>query len=114
MKIIATVVLVYVEIVAAFEASIGYFQPAPGSTLVITTFDGEGTPYDRAVSRSRATEALRAATNHRPRAWYRWALVTPGVRMTMEGERDHRAVPITDTEHDRVEHRVRLGAVFRR
>ena len=38
-KIVAIAVVVYVGIVAAFESMIGWFQPASGSTLVITTFD---------------------------------------------------------------------------
>ncbi len=47
LKIVAIVVLVYVGIVVAFESMIGYFQPAGGSTLVITTFDGDRTAHDR-------------------------------------------------------------------
>ena len=46
LKIAAIAVLVYVGIVVAFESLIGYFQPADGSTLVITTFDGNGSPHD--------------------------------------------------------------------
>ena len=51
LKIVASVVLVYLAIVVAFESLIGYFQPAGGTTLVITTFDGDGAPHDRVVSR---------------------------------------------------------------
>ena len=39
LKKVSIVVLVYVGIVVAFESLIGYFQPASGSTLVLTTFD---------------------------------------------------------------------------
>ena len=53
LKIAVIVLLVYAGIVTAFESMIGYFQPAqPGSTIVITTFDGDGTPHDRVVSPS--------------------------------------------------------------
>jgi hypothetical protein len=114
LKIIATMVLVYVGIVAAFEASIGYFQPAPGSTLVITTFDGDGTPHDRVVSRLESDGKLYVAANHWPRAWYRRVLAKPEVRITMDGEKgDYRAVPVTGTEHDRVDADNGLGVVFR-
>jgi len=114
LKIIATVVLVYVGIVAAFEASIGYFQPAPGSTLVITTFDGDGTPHDRVVSRLESDGKLYVAANHWPRAWYRRGLANPEVRVTVDGAKtDYRAVPVTGTEHDRVEADHPLGVVFR-
>lgn len=36
-RIIAIVLLIYAGIVAAFEALLGYYQPANQSTLVITT-----------------------------------------------------------------------------
>ena len=40
-KIIATVFLFYVGIVALFESLLGYFQPEAGTSMVITTFDNE-------------------------------------------------------------------------
>ena len=49
LKLAAIVLLVYVGIVVAFESFIGYLQPTAGSTLVITTFDGDGTAHDRVV-----------------------------------------------------------------
>ena len=51
LKITAIAVLVYVAIVATFASLLGFMQPAGGSTLVITTFDKDGTPHDRVVSR---------------------------------------------------------------
>ena len=51
LKIVAIVVLVYVGIVATFESSIGYFQPADAATLVITTVERDGTRHDRVVTR---------------------------------------------------------------
>ena len=51
LKNAAIAVLVYVAIVATFESLLGFLQPAGGSTLVITTFDKDGTPHDRVVSR---------------------------------------------------------------
>jgi hypothetical protein len=114
LKSIAIVLLVWVAIVAAFESSIGYFQPTPGSTLIITTFDGDGTPHARVVSRLESDGKLYVAANHWPRAWYRRALANPEVRVTVDGEkRDYRAVPVTGMEHDRVEGDNRLGLVFR-
>jgi hypothetical protein len=114
LKIVAIVVLVYVGIVVAFESSIGYFQPTAGSTLVITTFDADGTPHDRVVSRLESNGQLYVAANHWPRAWYNRALANPEVRVTLDGEkRDHRAVPVTGVEHDRVDSENSLGLVFR-
>ena len=114
MKIIAIALLVYAGIVVAFESSIGYFQPRAGSTLVITTFDRDGTAHDRVVARLESDGHLYAAANHWPRAWYHRALENPDVRVTLDGEtRNVRAVPVTGAEHDRVEREHPLGLVFR-
>ncbi len=114
LKIVVIVVLVYVGIVAAFESLIGYFQPAGGSTLVITTFDGVGTSHDRVVSRLDSDGQLYVAANHWPRAWYNRALENPEVQVTLDGEKDdYRAVPVTGVEHDRVEGENSLGVFFR-
>ncbi len=114
LKIVAIVVVVYVGIVVAFESLIGYFQPADESTLVITTFDGDGTPHDRIVSRLETAGQLYVAANHWPRAWYNRALENPEVHVTLDGEKgDHRAVPVTGVEHDRVDGENSLGVAFR-
>ncbi len=114
LKILAIVLLVYVGIVVAFESLIGYFQPSSGSTLVITTFDGDGTPHDRVVSRLGSDGQLYVAANHWPRAWYNRALENPEVRITRDGEKgDYRAVPVTGMEHDRVDGENSLPVFFR-
>jgi hypothetical protein len=114
MKIVAIAVLSYLTIVVAFESLIGYFQPTAGSTLVITTFDADGTPHDRVVSRLESGGQLYVAANHWPRAWYHRALENPDVRVSLDGEQgDYRAVPVTGVEHDRVDGEHGLGFVFR-
>ena len=114
LKIVAIVVLVYVAIVVAFESLIGYLQPASGSTLVITTFDGDGTPHDRVVSRLESDSQLYVAANHWPRAWYNRALENPKVQVTLDGEKGgYRAIPVTGAEHDRVDGENSLGVFFR-
>jgi hypothetical protein len=113
-KIAAIVVVVYVGIVVAFESAIGYLQPRSGSVLVITTFDEQGTPHDRVVSRLESEGRLYVAANHWPRAWYRRALANPEVQATLEGQKgDYRAVPVTGAEHDRIDAENRLPLVFR-
>ena len=103
-KIAAIVVLVYVGIVFAFESLIGYFQPADATTLVITTFDADGTAHDRVVSRLESDGKIYVAANHWPRAWYNRALENPDLQVTMEGKQgDYRGVPVTGVEHDRVD-----------
>jgi len=114
LKIVATVVLIYVGIVVAFESLLGYFQPTAGSTLVITTFDGDGTPHDRVLSRLESDGQLYVAANHWPRAWYNRALENPEVHVTLDGEKgDYRAVPLTGVEHDRVDSKNSLDVVSR-
>jgi hypothetical protein len=103
LKIGAIVVLIYVGIVVVFESLIGYFQPADGSTLVITTFDDDATPHERVVSRLESDGQAYVAANHWPRAWYKRALENPEVQVTFDGEkRDYRAVPVPvpGVEHD--------------
>jgi hypothetical protein len=114
LKIAAIVVLVYVGIVVVFESLIGYFQPAGGSTLIITTFGGDGAPHDRVLSRLESDGQLYVAANHWPRAWYNRALEHPEVQVTVDGEKgDYRAVPVTGAEHDRVDGGNSLGVGFR-
>ena len=114
LKIVAIVVLVYVGIVAAFESLIGTLQPAAGSTLVITTFDGDGAPHDRVVSRLESDGQLYVAANHWPRAWYKRALDNPDVHASLDGQKgDYRAVPVTGAEHDQVDSDNSLGVFFR-
>jgi hypothetical protein len=114
LKIAALVGLVYVGIVIAFESLIGYFQPTAGSTLVITTFEKDGTAHDRVVSRLESDGQLYVAANHWPRAWYNRTLENPDVQVTLDGEKgNHRAFPVTGAEHDRVDGENSLGVVFR-
>ena len=114
LKITVIVVLLYVGIIVAFESMIGYFQPAGGSTLVITTFEGDGTSRDRVVSRLESNGQLYVAANHWPRAWYNRALENPDVQVTLNDEKgDFRAVPVTGAEHDRVDGEHSLGVGFK-
>ena len=113
-KIAVIAIVAYVGIVVAFESLIGVLQPSGGSTLVITTFDASGTPHERVVSRLESDGKLYVAANHWPRAWYRRALANPEVRVTVDGaKREYTAVPVSGSEHDRVESYNRVGIGFR-
>jgi hypothetical protein len=114
LKILAIAVVVYVGVVVVFESMIGVLQPRGDATLVITTFDPDGTSRDRVVSRLESDGKLYVAANHWPRAWYRRALETPHVQATIGGEtRDYHAVPIDGAEHDRVSREHALPFFFR-
>ena len=101
-------------IVVTFEALIGVIQPQAGEVLVITTFDGDGAPNDRVVSRLQSAGQLYVAANHWPRAWYSRTLANPKLEVTANGETaEYRAVPITGAERGRIDAEHRLGIVFR-
>jgi hypothetical protein len=103
LKIAVIVVLVYVGIVAVFESLLGYFQPASESTIVITTFDGDGNARDRVVSPVEDGGRLYVSANHWPRSWYDRALANPEVQVTAGGATtDYVAVPVTGAEDERL------------
>ena len=102
-KIVAALLLAYVAIVVIFESLLGYFQPQAQDTLVITTFDADGTGHDRVLSRLESDGALYVAVNHWPRAWYRRVLENPEVQITQEGAtKDYVAVLLAGDERDRI------------
>ena len=114
LRIVVILILVYVGIVAAFESLLGYLQPTAGSTLVITTFDADGAPHRRVLSRLESDGQLYVAANHWPRAWYERALENPDVQITLDGEtEDYRVIPVTGAEHERVDRENSLGVGFR-
>ena len=114
-KILGILLLVWVAVVAIFESMLGYFQPegeGGGATVVITTFDADGTGHDRVLSGLDSGGQFYVAVNHWPRAWYRRALENPAVRITRGDETlDYTAVPVTGEEDDRVraEHPIPVG-----
>ena len=111
-KIVAILLLVYVAIVAIFESLLGYFQPQADDTVVISTFDDDGTRHDRVLTGLDSGENFYVAVNHWPRAWYRRALANPDVLVKRDGDtKDYVAVPVTGEEHDRVaaEHPIPTG-----
>ncbi len=113
-KWILIVLVAYVGIVVLFESLLGVIQPANESTLVITTADPDGTAHDRVLSRIESGGTLYVAANHWPRAWYRRALETPRVEVTLDGERGaYRAVPISGAEYERVNTEHALPLPFR-
>ena len=114
LKIIAIMFLVYVGIVAMFESLLGYFQPTPQDSIVITTTDANGTTRDRVVERLESNGQVYVAANHWPRAWYRRTLANPELYVTSDSERSaHLAIPVSGEEHDRVGSDNPTGVMFR-
>ena len=113
-RLIAVLLVAYAGLVVAFESLLGYFQPAPPTSLVITTIDDDGTPHDRVLERLESAGRLYVSANHWPRAWYRRALENPNVRVTFEGDtRDYRVVSVSASEHERVNAEHPHGIGFR-
>ena len=113
-KIVASVLVVYVVLVVAFESLLGYFQPEAPGTLVITTVDADGKTHDRVLSGLESDGRSYVAVNHWPRAWYRRVLKDPDVKITRDGETaDYVAIPVSGQEHDRVETDNPVGIGFR-
>lgn len=114
LKIAAIALLVYVAIVFVFESLLGYFQPTSENTVVLTTFEADGTAHDRVLTRIQSGDELYVAANHWPRAWYSRALANPDVKLEMDGTQgDYRAVPATEAEHERVDTEHALPVFFR-
>ena len=96
-KILAVVLVVYIGIVALFEALLGYFQPEADNTLVITTTAPDGSSHQRVLTGLQSNDELYVAVNHWPRAWYRHTRQHPEVRVDLNGgPRDFRAIPVSE------------------
>ena len=114
LRLIAILVVIYVGVVVLFESLLGYFQPAGGNTLVITTFDGSGEGSDRVLAHLQSRDRIYVAANHWPRAWYRQALANPNVEITLAGQKSaYSAVPVSGEEYEQVNDEHGLGLGFR-
>ncbi len=83
--------------------AVAAFQPTMGDVIVLTTTDSDGTRHDRVLSPIEDAGQLFVSANHWPRAWYRRALENPHVQVTRDdATRDFLAVPVSDTERDRL------------
>ena len=113
-KRVAILLIAYVLIVVAFESMIGILQPQNQATLVITTSDLNGNMTERVVSRLESQGQLYVAANHWPRAWYNQALLEPRVQVDLGGSKaNYTAIPVGESEHDRVNRENDLGLGFR-
>ena len=102
-RIAAITLFVYVGLVVTFEVVFGFLQPENPATLVLTTFEADGTPHDRVLERYETDGQLYVSASHWPRAWYRRALTNPEVQVTLNGAmEDYLAIPVSGEEHERV------------
>ncbi len=114
LKILLSLLLAYVLLVAAFESLLGFVQPQSEGTLTITTTSADGTTNPRVLAKIESAGKLYVAVNHWPRAWYKRALANPVVQVTVDGANgSYRATPVTEEEHARVDADKPLGPFFR-
>jgi hypothetical protein len=122
LKRVALALAIYVGIVVAFEALVGFMGmrqaergvEAGEQWLVITTTAGDGSAKSTVVAGVESAGQLYVAANHWPRAWYRRALEHPDVEVARGGERaGYRAVPVTGAERDRIAAAYRLPWAIR-
>jgi hypothetical protein len=113
-KIIAIATAAYMGLVVLFESSLGFFQPEPGGTIIITTVDEQGQSHDRVVSRFESGDELFIAANHWPRAWFQRVRQNPELIALIDGESaNYQAVLLEGAEHDRLALEYDPGLVFR-
>ncbi|MEM7218474.1 MAG: hypothetical protein AAF515_08925 [Pseudomonadota bacterium] len=114
LKVVAIVVGVYALLVIAFETLIGISQPESADTMVIETFDADGTAHPRVVTQIHVDERLYVAVNHWPRAWYRRALAMPAITVSIDGDPEpYLAVPVEGAEFERVNAARPLGPIIK-
>ena len=113
-KILGILFLVYVAVVAIFESLLGYYQPSPDGTMIITTTNNNGVRADRVLAKLETDGKLYAAANHWPRAWFHQAQENPAVSITIgEETTEHTAVLISDSEFEQVDGEYALPTFFR-
>jgi hypothetical protein len=97
-----------------FEAGIGYNQPQNNSTVIIATFDDDGTRNERIVRLTVLDNRNYTAANHWPRAWYRQALKNPKLEVKLKDSfESYIAVPLQDDELVFVDRSYQPGFEFR-
>lgn len=111
---VGLLIIFYIGSVVWFEVRLGYNQPQNSSTIVIATFDEDGTRSERVVRLTVLDDKYYIAANHWPRAWYRQALNNPEFEVKREGSFvPYIAVPLEGNELDFVEEGYQVSFEFR-
>ena len=102
-KIVASVLAVYVAVVVIAAGAVAYLQPDMPGLVILTTTDAQGEEYDRFLGRIEVDGVFYLAANAWPRRWYNRALANPKVELTV----DNRRIAFTAVRVD-IEERQRL------
>ena len=100
LKILAVIALVYLALGLAFEAAIGYFQPAGARTPVLRTFEPDGEAHDRVLLLHEHEGRYWVESGHWFRAWYNRLLENPSVELIHDDGTTgaYTAVPVDSPE----------------
>lgn len=98
-RILAIVCGVYVVLGLLFDSAIGYFQPQPGGTAVLRTFDANRRSKDTVLGLLQDNDQLWVESGHWFRGWYHRVLANPDVELIRDGKAvPYRAVPVNTPE----------------
>ena len=112
--VIATVLVVYVCLVAILEGLIGYFQPDMEGGVKLITTDSGGRESDRMLAGFRIDERLYVSSNHWLRGWYHQALANPEVHAVVDGQRQRfTVVRVEGDERARLSDAYKMGFILR-
>ena len=99
MRILVMLVLVYVALGLVADGAIGYLQPQNEGTVVLRTFDTEGSSKDTVLSLLDDDGQLWVESGHWFRGWYDRVQANPDVELVRQGRAaPYRAVPVDTPE----------------
>ena len=95
MQVVALVLGGYILLGLGIDGAIGYFQPeSPGRTVVLRTFDADGTANDTVLGLLDDDGQLWVESGHWFRGWYHRVQTNPDVELVRGGKATaYRAVP---------------------
>ncbi len=98
-RVLVIVFAVYVALGLVFDGLIGLFQPHPGGTAVLRTFDANGRSKDTVLGLLHDNDQLWVESGHWFKGWYRRVQANPDVELVRDGKVEpYRATPVDTPE----------------
>lgn len=112
--VVVLLVVAYIAQVVAFEVRLGVNQPENQSTIVIATYDEQGTRTERVVRLVEVEGDAYIAANHWPRAWYQQTLANPRIEVDFgDGFEPYTAVALEGEEDAMIREIYTVGFNFK-
>ncbi len=106
-RVLATLVLVYIGLGLVADGAVSYFQPQTEGTVVLRTFDADMGAQDAVLTLFEGDGQLWLVSGRWFRGWYHRVQANPDVELVREGRVEpFRAVPVDTPEA--VDHVARL------